>query len=153
KTMLAQIAAAQLGNDMSNVIVTTGDSATSTIGFGGVGSPETVTAGSSADIAALEGREKVLAVAGDLLEVVTADLEINGRDVHLKGASGLKIGLADVARASLGVAGAYLPGGLAPGMEFSEAFVVNEMAYSNGTAVAVVEVDVETGGVTILDYV
>jgi carbon-monoxide dehydrogenase large subunit len=38
-------------------------------------------------------------------------------------------------------------------MEASEAFVVNEMAYSNGTAVAIVEVDVETGGVKILDYV
>lgn len=153
KTMLAQIAAAQLGNDLSNVIVTTGDSATSTIGFGGFGSRQTVTAGSSAHIAAVKVREKVLAVAGHLLEVAPADLEIKGCDVHLKGAAGLKIGLAEVARASSGVAGAYLPGGLAPGMEFSEAFVVNEMAYSNGTAVAVVEVDVETGSVTILDYV
>ncbi|AMN44186.1 xanthine dehydrogenase family protein molybdopterin-binding subunit [Rhodoplanes sp. Z2-YC6860] len=153
KTMLAQIAAAQLGNDMSNVIVTTGDSATSTIGFGGFGSRQTVTAGSSAHIAALKVREKVLAVAGHLLEVAPTDLEISGGDVHLKGAAGLKIGLAEVAKASLGVAGAYLPAGLPPGMEFSEAFVVNEMAYSNGTAVAVVEVDVETGGVTIRDYV
>jgi aerobic carbon-monoxide dehydrogenase large subunit len=153
KTMLAQIAAAQLGNDVSNVIVTTGDSATSTIGFGGFGSRQTVTAGSSAHIAALKVREKVLAVAGHLLEVSPADLEISGRDVHLKGAAGLKIGLEEVAKASLGVAGAYLPGGYPPGMEFSEAFVVNEMAYANGTAVAVVAVDIETGGVTILDYV
>jgi aerobic carbon-monoxide dehydrogenase large subunit len=153
KTMLAQIAAAQLGNDVSNVIVTTGDSATSTIGFGGFGSRQTVTAGSSAHIAALKLREKILAVAGHLLEVSPADLEISGRDVHLKGAAGLKIGLEEVAKASLGVAGAYLPGGYPPGMEFSEAFVVNEMAYSNGTAVAAVAVDIETGGVTILDYV
>jgi carbon-monoxide dehydrogenase large subunit len=88
-----------------------------------------------------------------LLEVSPADLAISGREVHLKGAAGLKIGLEEVAKASLGVAGAYLPGGYPPGMEFSEAFVVNEMAYSNGTAVAVVAVDIETGGVTILDYV
>lgn len=38
-------------------------------------------------------------------------------------------------------------------MEASEAFIVNEMAYANGTAVAIVEVDIETGGVKILDYV
>ena len=38
-------------------------------------------------------------------------------------------------------------------MEASEAFVVNEMAYSNGTAVAIVDVDIETGGIKILDYV
>jgi carbon-monoxide dehydrogenase large subunit len=65
----------------------------------------------------------------------------------------LKIGLADLAKASLGVAGAYPIGGLSPGLEASEAFIVNEMAYANGTAVAVVEVDTETGGTTILDYV
>jgi aerobic carbon-monoxide dehydrogenase large subunit len=153
KTMLAQIVAAQLGGDPSNVLVTTGDSATSTIGFGGFGSRQTVTAGSSAHVAATKVREKILAVAGHLLEVEPADLDISGRYVHLKGADELKIALADVAKASAGVAGAYLPGGCAPGMEVSEAYVINEMAYSNGTAVAIVEVDVETGAVQILDYI
>ena len=153
KTMLAQIVAAQLGGDPSNILVTTGDTATSTIGFGGFGSRQTVTAGSSAHIAAIKVREKILAVAGHLLEVEPADLDISGGYVHLKGADELRIALADVAKASVGVAGAYLPGGCAPGMEVSEAHVVNEMAYSNGTAVAVVEVDVETGAVRILDYV
>jgi carbon-monoxide dehydrogenase large subunit len=153
QTMLAQIVAAQLGGDLSNVIVTTGDSSTSTTGFGGFGSRQTVTAGSSAHVAASKVRKKALAVAGHLLEAAAEDLEIDGRYVHLKGAADMKISLADVAKASLGVAGAYLPVGLPPGMEFSEAFVVNEMAYSNGTAVAVVEVDVETGAVSLLDYV
>ncbi len=153
KTMLAQIVAAQLGGDMSNIVVTTGDSATSTVGFGGFGSRQTVTAGSSAHIAAIRVREKALAVAAHLLEVDPGDLEIAGRHVHLKGAAGLKIGLSEVAKASIGVAGAYLPAGLPPGMEATEAFIVNEMAYGSGTAVAIVEVDVETGGVTILDYV
>ena len=153
KTMLAQIVAAQLGGDLSNVIVTTGDSATSTIGFGGFGSRQTVTAGSSAHIAAQKVREKVLEIAGHMLEAAPGDLDISGRNVHLKGAAGLKIGLADLAKASLGIAGAYLIGGLSPGIEVSEAFVINEMAYSNGTAVAVIEVDIETGGTTILDYI
>ena len=153
KTMLAQVVAAQLGGDLSNVIVTTGDSATSTIGFGGFGSRQTVTAGSSAHIAARKVREKVLEMAGHLLETEPGDLDISGRYVHLKGAAELKIGLADLAKASLGVAGTYLVGELSPGLEVSEAFVVNEMAYSNGTAVAVIEVDIETGGTTILDYV
>ena len=92
-------------------------------------------------------------MAGHLLEAAPGDLDITGQYVHLKGAAELKVGLGEIARASLGVAGAYLPAGLPPGMEASEAFVVNEMAYSNGTAVAIVEVDVETGGVKILDYV
>jgi aerobic carbon-monoxide dehydrogenase large subunit len=153
KTMLAQIVSAQLGGDIANIIVTTGDSATSAIGFGGFGSRQTVTAGSSAHVAATKVREKALAVAGHLLEAAPGDLDITGPYVHLKGAAELKVGLGEIARASLGVAGAYLPAGLPPGMEASEAFVVNEMAYSNGTAVATVEVDVETGGVKILDYI
>ena len=51
KTMLAQIVSVQLGGDIANIIVTTGDSATSAIGFGGFGSRQTVTAGSSARFA------------------------------------------------------------------------------------------------------
>jgi carbon-monoxide dehydrogenase large subunit len=38
-------------------------------------------------------------------------------------------------------------------MEATEYFVVDEMAYANGSAVAEVEVDVETGAVRILRYV
>lgn len=153
RTMFAQVVAAQLGGDVSNVIVTTGDSASSTTGFGGFGSRQTVTAGSSAHVAAVKVRDKALAVAGHLLEAAPEDLEIVGSDVRLRGAPEMKVSLATVAKASLGVAGAYLPAGLPPGMEASEAFVVNEMTYSNGTAVVTVEVDPETGKVSLLDYV
>ena len=109
--------------------------------------------GSSALVAARKVREKALAVAGHMLEAAAEDLDITGCSIHLKGATGLKISLADVAKASVGVAGAYLPAGLPPGMEVSETFIVNEIAYTNGTAVATVEVDIETGGIKILDYV
>jgi carbon-monoxide dehydrogenase large subunit len=98
-------------------------------------------------------RDKALAIAGHLLETAAEDLEITGRHIHLKGAADLRVGLGDVAKASLGVAGAYLPAGLPPGLEASEAFVVNEMAYASGTAVATVEVDIETGEERILDFV
>jgi carbon-monoxide dehydrogenase large subunit len=153
KTMLAQIVAEQLGGDMTNIVVTAGDSATSATGFGGFGSRQAVTAGSSAHVAAVKVRAKALAVAGHLLEVSADDLEIVGGDIRLKGAPDLKVSLGQVAKAALGTAGAYLPGGLPPGMEASEQVVINEMAYSNGTATAIVEVDVETGYVAIQDFV
>jgi carbon-monoxide dehydrogenase large subunit len=153
KTMLAQIVAAQLGGDVANVAVSTGDSATSATGFGGFGSRQAVTAGSSAHAAALKVRAKALAVASHLLEAAEHDLEIEGGEIRVKGAPGLKVGLAEVARASIGTAGAYLPAGLPPGMEATEHVVLDAMAYANGTAVAVVEVDVETGGIAILDFV
>jgi carbon-monoxide dehydrogenase large subunit len=153
KTMLAQIVAEQLGGDLSNIMVTTGDSASSTLGFGGFGSRQTVTAGSSAYVAACKVRKKALEIAGHLLETSADDLDVAGSDVHVKGAKELKVTLADCAKAAVGVAGAILPGGLPPGLEATESFLINEMAYSNGTAVATVEVDVETGMVVILDLV
>jgi carbon-monoxide dehydrogenase large subunit len=153
RTMLAQIVAEQLGGDLSNIVVSTGDSATSTTGFGGFGSRQAVTAGSSAHSAAVKVRAKVLAMAGHLLEAAEQDLEIEGRDIRVKGAHGLKVSLAQVARAAVGTAGAPLPAGLPPGMEATEHVVIDQMTYSNGTSVAVVEVDVETGGVAIHDLV
>lgn len=122
-------------------------------GSGGFGSRQTVTASSSAHTAAIKVREKVLAVAGHLLECSPADLEIEGTDACLKGASGLKVTLAQVAKASIGTAGFYLPGGLAPGLEATEQVILNNMTYSNGAAVATVEVDIETGATKVLDIV
>jgi aerobic carbon-monoxide dehydrogenase large subunit len=92
-------------------------------------------------------------LAGHLLECSADDLEIKGTDVCVKGASGLKVTLAQVAKASIGAAGYYLLGGLAPGLEATEQVIRNEMTYANGTAVATVEVDIETGATAVLDLV
>jgi carbon-monoxide dehydrogenase large subunit len=150
KTMLAQVVAEQLGGDMSNIVVTTGDTATSATGFGGFGSRQTVMAGSSAHAAAVKIREKMLAMAGQLLEISAQDLEIVGSEIRLKGAGDLKVTFAEVVKASMGIAGFYLPGGLPPGMEATEQVIINDMTYSNGTEVAIVEVDPDIGAVTIL---
>ena len=154
KSMLAQIVAEQLGGDISNIVVTTGDTGKSSPGFGGFGSRQTVTAGSSAHVAAAKVRERVLTIAGQMLECDPGDLEIEGREVCLKGAREIKVALAQVAKASLGIAGCYLPRGLAsPGLEVTEHVVLNDMTYSNGSAVATAEVDIETGEATVLDVV
>jgi aerobic carbon-monoxide dehydrogenase large subunit len=149
KTMLAQIVAEQLGGDMSKLTVTTGDSAATSLGIGGFNSRQAVLAGSSAHRAAVAVREKALQVAGHLLEASEGDLEIEGDQVRVKGAADLKVTFADIARATMGTPGFYLPGGLPPGLEATESVVIDDMTYSNGSAVAEVEVDIETGGVTI----
>lgn len=153
RTMLAQIVAEQLGADMANVEIITGDTAAAPIGIGGSNSRQAVLAGSSAHVAALTVREKVLRIAGEMLEAATADLEIEGREVRVKGAPGLKVTLAAVARAAAGQPGFTLPGGGGPGLAASEEVVIDAMAYANGTAAAEVEVDIETGAVTILRLV
>jgi len=65
----------------------------------------------------------------------------------------MKVGLAKVARAVAGTAGFSLPQGVAPGLEATEHVVIDDMAHANGTAVAEVEVDVETGRVDVLRFV
>jgi carbon-monoxide dehydrogenase large subunit len=153
RTMLAQIVADQLGGDLSNIVVTTGDTDGIPMGIGGSNSRQTVTAGSSAHLAARKVRQKALKVAALLLKASEQDLEIAGGEVRVKGAAGMKIGLGRIAHTVAGTPGYALPGEVEPGMEATEYFVVDDMAYANGCAVAEVEVDVETGAVRILRYV
>ncbi len=157
KTMLAQIVAAQLGDDIANVTVTTGDTAATALGIGTSNSRVTVTAGTSAHAAATKVREKALATAAAMLEVPAAELEIAGEEIRPRPAGGripnVKVTLAQVAHALNGTPGYSLPGGIGPGLEASENVVLDSPAYANGTAVAEVEVDAETGGVRLLNYV
>jgi len=153
RTMLAQIVAEQLGGDLANIAVTTGDTDAIPLGIGGSNSRQTVTAGSSAHVAARKVRQKALRVAALLLKAAEEDLEIVGGEVRVKGPSGVKIGLGRIAHTVAGTPGYALPGEIEPGMEATEYFVVDDMAYANGSAVAEVEVDVETGAVRILRYV
>lgn len=149
KTMIAQVVAEQLGGDIHRVFVTAGDSAKASMGFGGFNSRQTVMAGSSAHIAALKVREKTLLAASNLLEVDATDLDIDGDQVVVKGAVGMRISLGSISRTMAGTAGFVLPGGLSPGLEATESFVIDAMTYGNGCAVAEVEVDIHTAAVKV----
>ena len=153
RTMLAQIVAEQLGGDLANITVTTGDTDGIAIGIGGSNSRQTIMAGSSAHLAARRVRLKALKVAAWLLKVSEQDLEIVGDEVRVKGTPARTIGLGRIAHAVAGTPGYSLPGEVEPGMEATEYFVLDEMAYASGSAVAEVEVDVDTGKVRIIRYV
>tara|TARA_Y100001934_G_scaffold283839_1_gene407783 strand:+ start:10796 stop:13024 length:2229 start_codon:yes stop_codon:yes gene_type:complete len=152
RTMLSRVVAAQLGGDLSNIVVSIGDTAAISNGIGTSNSRLTVTAGSSAHLAAKAVREKVLRVAADMLEAAETDLEIEGTNVWVRG-SDLKVSLGDVTKAVAGMPGYRLPEGVLPGMEATEMLVIEEETFASGSAVVEVEVDAETGKVTILNYV
>jgi carbon-monoxide dehydrogenase large subunit len=122
------------------------------MGLGGSNSRQAVMAGTSAHVAATKVREKALQVASHALEVAQADLEIDGRAIRVKG-SDLSLDLGRAARSVAGTAGYTLPGGMTPGLEATEHVVIDAMAYTNGTAVVELEVDVETGRVQIAKLV
>jgi len=153
RTMLAGIVASALGCRPDEVAVTTGDTASIALGAGGFNSRQAVLAGSSAHVAALSVRDKALEVGAHLLEAASADLELSGGAVRVKAAPQMQVALGEVARALAGSAGFALPGGMAPGLEATEHVVIDAMAYANGTAVAEVEVDPETGHVALLRLV
>ena len=151
--MLSQIVAEQLGGDMNNITVTTGDTRATSLGIGTSNSRLTVMAGSSAHVAAEKVRDKALKVAAHMLEAAEADLEIEGERIGVKGVPDMSVTLGQVAHAVAGTPGYALPGGIEPGMEATEHLVIDEMAFSNGCTVVEVEVDIETGAVRVVNFV
>ena len=151
-TMLAQVVAEQLGGNMDNIEVVAGDTAPIPMGMGGFGSRQTITAGSSAHLAAVEVREKALKVAAHILEASEEDLEIEGTEVRVKGVPDMSVSLAKVAHAVAGTPGYALPSGISPGMESTQNFLTDPLAYCYGCHICEVDVDPETGGVDILNY-
>src|SRR5690606_37538667 len=71
----------------------------------------------------------------------------------VRGVPDMAITLGQAAHAVAGRPGFAMPPGLEPGLESTHYFSPEQSAYCNGTHVAEVEVDIETGQVTILRYV
>ena len=153
QTMLAQIVAEQLGGDPSGIGVTCGDTDATPLGFGGFNSRQTVIAGASAHAAAKTVRTRALKLAGRLMEAADHDLEIGGLAVFVKDTPDRRLTFAELARASSGLPGFKLPvADMGPGLEATESVIIDDMVYANGSAVAEVEVDIDTGQVDVLRY-
>jgi carbon-monoxide dehydrogenase large subunit len=153
KTMLAQIVGEQFGGDVDDIVIVDGDTAATSLGIGTSNSRLACMAGSSAHVAAEKVRKKALQVAAHMLEASEEDLEIENGEIHVAGVPEMKVTLGQVAKAVAGTPGYALPGGIEPGMEATETVVMDAMTYASGTAVAEVEVDIETGQVRILNFV
>lgn len=151
-TMLAQIVADQLGMRPANVKVVGGDTGTIQLGLGGFASRQAVTAGSSTYLAAKAIREKAIVAAAALLEVPASDLVIDD-GVILQPGKNLSISLREIADSLAGVPGYKIAAGLAPGLEAAVNFEVSALTYGLGVHAVELEVDPDTGGVGLLNYV
>ncbi len=152
-TALAQICAEAFGVRAQDVTVIAGDTAAAPLGLGGFASRQTVTAGSSVQIAALAVAAKARKLASHMLEAAEEDLEIVDGEVRVVGAPQLAVKLGELARVLKGAPGYGFPPGIDPGLEASATFRVDQLAYTNACHVVEVEVDTETGGVSILRYI
>jgi carbon-monoxide dehydrogenase large subunit len=152
ETTLAQVVADQLCVSPDVVTIRPTDTAAIPYGVGTFASRSAVTAGNAVAVAGARLRAKILAVAGAVLEVDPADLEIADGRVQVLGSPQAGLTFAEVARAARPGPGCRVPPGSAPGLEEQHYFVPPTVTWASGTQVAVVEVDVETGFVTLLDY-
>lgn len=154
-TMLAQIAADQFGVSPADVQIVAGDTAHVPFGHGGFASRQAVNAGSSVHIAAKGLRDTTLKIAAELLGRNVDDLVLEDGLVRVRGGN-ISIKLGDIAREAAGIPGYALPKAVPPGrpgLEEIANFMPSGLAYSNASHAVIVEVDPETGAVSILRYV
>jgi carbon-monoxide dehydrogenase large subunit len=156
ETTLAQLVADELGVPFDHVKVVTGDTRVTPYSRIGTGGSRAAAWGSGAAIVTTRKlRDQVLAVAGEVLEVAPADLEVVDGSVVPRGVPSRAIPLSDVARHWLHNP-TKLPEGVDPGLEAIGVFAGAETSgsgWSGGTHACTVEVDVATGEVRFLRYV
>jgi aerobic carbon-monoxide dehydrogenase large subunit len=151
-TTLAQIAADAFGVGLDDIEVTVGDTDAIRFGMNTYASRTTVNAGSSMFDAASKLRAKVLKLAAHVLEEKPEDLTIDGRIVTTARPSNKRIALAQLRRMAGGMPGMTVPETFEPGLHVEDTFKPRQAAYANGTHAVEVDVDPETGKVSILRY-
>ncbi|MCI0575520.1 MAG: xanthine dehydrogenase family protein molybdopterin-binding subunit [Chloroflexi bacterium] len=151
-TSFAQIVADQVGVEVGDVEVVTGDTDQFHWGTGTFASRGAVVAGNAINEAARDVQRKILHLAGELLEAAEEDLEIVKGEVRVKGAPGRAISLGQLAQEANPLRGAVKPG-TEPGLEATNYFGPARGATASGVHAGIVEVDPETLDVKFLKYV
>ena len=151
-TTLAQIAADTLGVGMDDVEVRYGDTDQVRWGVGTYASRTAAVGGTAIRNASSSVRDKAVEIAAGLLEANAADLELRGGAIRAKGSpAGPSVSLAEVAAAV--APGQALPDGIAGyGLEATDVFHPETNTFAYGMHVSKVEVDPETGIVTLLEH-
>jgi aerobic carbon-monoxide dehydrogenase large subunit len=152
ETTFAQIAAEVLGVPYDDVEVRLGDTAAGGFGFGAFSSRQGVIGGGAVLRASEAVREKVLRIAAHLLEAAPGDLTIEAGDVRAVDAPTRSVSMATVARVAY-LESQRLPDGEEPGLEATRSYDPMRGTFAAGAQAAVVEVDPETGAVTLRRFI
>ncbi len=156
KTVLAQIGAETLGVPIENVMIDTADTDTGPHCMGTFASRATHRVGNAIIMAAKEARKVLLEVAGEELEASPEDLDTDGEgNIFVKGMPSRSVGLVDTALAAHFKYGRTIAG---RGMFMKPKSDVDpetgamdpDSTEAHACTVAQVEVDTETGEVTVL---
>ncbi len=151
-TVFAQVVADQLGVDVRDVRMSTGDTADFHWGTGTFASRGAVVAGNAIHAAAVAVRKKILKFASEELEAAEEDLELVDGAVRVKGAPASAIKLGDLAAKANPLRGAVKPG-IEPGLEASAYYGPERGVTASGIHAMIVEIDPETAMLEVKKYV
>ena len=141
--------AARLGIDPAAVRLVQGDSDLVPAGTPSVASRSMMMAGSAAALACDAAVDKGRRVAAHVFEAAAEDVEFTGGRFRVKGTD-RAIGLLDLAARARALPAP--PADLAGGLDSTAKFVSPQMSFPNGCHVTEVEIDPETGAVTVVGY-
>jgi aerobic carbon-monoxide dehydrogenase large subunit len=151
ETTFAQLVAEHLGVAVEDVDVIHGDTGAIPMGWGTYGSRTTAVGGTAVFKATQKVVAKATKLAAHLLEASADDVVHDHGRFHVVGAPGKVLTIQDIAlQANLGW---NLPEGMEPGLEETSFHDPTNFTYPFGAHVCVVEVDAETGEVSIERYV
>ena len=151
ETTFAQLAADELGLPFEDVEIVHGDTAQVPFGMGTYGSRSAAVGGSAIYTSIQKIKEKGKKIAAHLLEANEADLDYADGKFFVKGSPGRNKTFQDVAL--MAYLAHNLPKGLEPGLEATSFWDPTNFVFPFGAHVAVVEVDPDTGKVTLRRYV
>lgn len=151
-TTLAQIVADQVGVDVTDVHVVTGDTRQFHWGTGTFASRGAVVAGNACHAAAIAVREKILDLAAKELDVDRGRIVLGRGRVVVMDDPSCQMTLGELAERANPLRGAVVPG-TEPGLEATAYFGPPRGATASGVHAMRVEVDEDTFDVRIVDYV
>jgi CO/xanthine dehydrogenase Mo-binding subunit len=151
-TSFAQIVADQLGVDVGDVDIITGDTDQFHWGAGTFASRGAVVAGNAFNEAARDVRAKALKIATELLDAEEEVVELVEGMARVQSDPDRSVRLGKLAQAANPLRGAVKPG-TEPGLEATNYFGPERGATANGVHAMIIEVDPDTFLVDILKYV
>jgi carbon-monoxide dehydrogenase large subunit len=150
-TTFAQLAADALGVPLAQVTVLSADTALLPFGVGTFASRSAVVGGNAVSEAARRVRDKLAQAAGALMEAAPEDIEIDEGRAYVRGVPQSAVPLARVVQSALPTFAG--PGRVEADFEATVYRPVPTVTYASAVHVALVEVDIETGRVTLRRYV
>ena len=149
RTTLAQIIADEVGVTPADVRIVHGDTDRTPYGWGTFASRSLVICGGASMLAARKLRQKLLLVASHVLEAATEDIVLENGEATVSGTD-RAVPIAALARAAYHQTHRFkgdISSGLHESADYDPAGT-----FSNACHVAIVEVDIETGGVILQKY-